>query len=226
MPSTVSAWRERCRSSLERSRARRDAASRARRRRIRARGGGLSVALVALAVAVTGAAIAVGRRAPTSAQTGLLSRGSGGPGAAAVQRALGLRATGHFGSTTDRAVRAFQRRQGLLVDGIVGPQTRAALGLGGSAPTGPQATSTGTTAPAASSGSSNLQQIAQCESGGDPHAVSANGTYRGKYQFTYESWRSVGGTGDPAAAPEVEQDRRAAELYSRGGSGNWPVCGR
>ena len=31
--------------------------------------------------------------------------------------------------------------------------------------------------------------------------------------------------GDPAAAPESEQDYRAALLYSRSGSSPWPVCG-
>jgi TolA-binding protein len=70
-----------------------------------------------------------------------------------------------------------------------------------------------------------LEAIAACESGGDPTAVSAGGTYRGKYQFDYGTWESVGGHGDPAAAPEAEQDYRAALLYSRSGSSPWPVCG-
>jgi hypothetical protein len=71
-----------------------------------------------------------------------------------------------------------------------------------------------------------LSSIAECESGGDPRAVSAGGTYRGKYQFSFATWRSVGGTGDPAEATETEQDRRAAKLYRTGGPGHWPVCGR
>jgi hypothetical protein len=67
---------------------------------------------------------------------------------------------------------------------------------------------------------------AQCESGGDPGAISSSGLYRGKYQFDPQTWRSVGGSGDPAAAPEAEQDRRAAMLYAQRGSSPWPVCGR
>lgn len=70
-----------------------------------------------------------------------------------------------------------------------------------------------------------LEAIASCESGGDPTAVSSDGSYRGKYQFDYGTWESVGGHGDPAAAPEAEQDYRAALLYSRSGSSPWPVCG-
>lgn len=72
---------------------------------------------------------------------------------------------------------------------------------------------------------STLEAIASCESGGDPTAVSSDGTYRGKYQFDYGTWESVGGSGDPAAAPEAEQDYRAALLYSQSGSSPWPVCG-
>lgn len=71
-----------------------------------------------------------------------------------------------------------------------------------------------------------LRAIAQCESRGDPRAISAGGTYRGKYQFSFSTWVSVGGEGDPAAASETEQDRRAAILYKTGGPGHWPVCGR
>jgi len=70
-----------------------------------------------------------------------------------------------------------------------------------------------------------LQAIASCESGGNPRAISSDGTYRGKYQFSTATWAGVGGTGDPAAASEAEQDKRAAMLYARSGSGHWPVCG-
>lgn len=71
-----------------------------------------------------------------------------------------------------------------------------------------------------------LQSIAQCESGSNPSAVSSNGLYRGKYQFDYGTWASVGGSGDPAAASEAEQDKRAAILYAQRGAAPWPVCGR
>lgn len=71
---------------------------------------------------------------------------------------------------------------------------------------------------------SNLDSIAQCESGGDPTAT--NGPYRGKYQFDQQTWNSVGGSGDPAAAPEAEQDQRAAMLQAQRGNSPWPVCGR
>lgn len=72
----------------------------------------------------------------------------------------------------------------------------------------------------------HLAAIARCESGGDPGAVSSTGMYRGKYQFSLQTWRAVGGKGDPARASETEQDRRAAILYRLHGAGQWPVCGR
>jgi hypothetical protein len=71
-----------------------------------------------------------------------------------------------------------------------------------------------------------LAAIAACESGGDPTAIGGGGLYRGKYQFDFQTWASVGGSGDPAAAPEAEQDMRAAMLYGRAGAAPWPVCGR
>ena len=73
---------------------------------------------------------------------------------------------------------------------------------------------------------STLDAIAACESGGDPTAVDASGTYYGKYQFDTGTWASVGGSGSPAAASEAEQDYRASLLYSRAGSSPWPVCGQ
>jgi Transglycosylase-like domain len=70
-----------------------------------------------------------------------------------------------------------------------------------------------------------LEAIAACESGGVPTTDTGNGFY-GKYQFTLETWAAVGGSGNPAAAPEAEQDMRAAMLYERAGATPWPVCGR
>ena len=70
-----------------------------------------------------------------------------------------------------------------------------------------------------------LDAVAACESGGNPAAVSSDGTYRGKYQFDSGTWQSMGGNGDPAAAPEAEQDMRAAMLMSQAGSSPWPICG-
>jgi hypothetical protein len=71
-----------------------------------------------------------------------------------------------------------------------------------------------------------LDRIAECESHGDPRAVSSDGTYRGKYQFDKSTWRANGGTGkDPAKASELEQDLMAAAVYRIRGSSPWPNCG-
>jgi hypothetical protein len=90
-----------------------------------------------------------------------------------------------------------------------------------------QARSAAMVAPVVGGGSApaGLEAIAACESGGNPSAVSADGTYRGKYQFDQQTWQSVGGSGDPAAAPEAEQDARAAALAAQRGSNPWPTCG-
>jgi hypothetical protein len=71
-----------------------------------------------------------------------------------------------------------------------------------------------------------LEAIAACESGGDPGAVSPDGTYMGLFQFDQGTWESVGGTGLPTEASAAEQEYRAALLYSRSGSSPWPVCGQ
>lgn len=72
----------------------------------------------------------------------------------------------------------------------------------------------------------NWPALARCESGGNPRAVSPNGRYRGLYQFSRPTWRSVGGAGDPARASSREQTTRAQMLYDRAGHRPWPVCGR
>ena len=200
-----------CEVAIHRARRRRSIADRLRTRARRLRSARGSAVTIAALVAIA-APLAL-----ASGGGGMLQRGSSGAAVQALQRALGVSATGNFGPVTARAVRAFQRSHGLSVDGIVGPQTSAALGIGGG---------TGVAAPrSSSSSSSTLARIAQCESGGNPAAVSADGRYRGKYQFTRATWRAMGGAGDPARAPEAEQDQRAAALLAREGTAPWPVCG-
>jgi resuscitation-promoting factor RpfB len=157
-----------------------------------------------------------------------LKVGSHGSAVKQVQRKLGVPTTGYYGTQTKAAVKRCQRSHRLHVDGVAGPATLRALGVhvrsasystGGTSP-----------APASSSQGSNvkvpavLKRIAQCESGGNPRAVSPSGQYRGKYQFDRATWRRWGGTGDPAAAPEAVQDRIALKLYRARGTAPWPNC--
>lgn len=71
----------------------------------------------------------------------------------------------------------------------------------------------------------NWAGLAQCESGGDPHSVSANGQYHGLYQFSVDTWQRMGGIGVPSEATPREQTYRAIKLYKTSGKGQWPVCG-
>jgi uncharacterized protein YabE (DUF348 family) len=91
-----------------------------------------------------------------------------------------------------------------------------------------QVISVGTKAyPTSVAGASNLDwaALANCESGGNPHAVDPSGTYYGLYQFSVGTWESLGGSGLPSDASPAEQTYRAETLYVRSGAGQWPVCG-
>jgi LysM repeat protein len=68
-------------------------------------------------------------------------------------------------------------------------------------------------------------KVANCESSGNPRAVNAAGYY-GLFQFDTRTWRSVGGSGNPANASAAEQLMRAKKLYAQRGASPWPVCGR
>ncbi len=57
----------------------------------------------------------------------LLKRGSKSETVKRLQRALSLDADGIFGSGTEKAVKAFQKSNGLAVDGLAGPDTLAKM---------------------------------------------------------------------------------------------------
>jgi peptidoglycan hydrolase-like protein with peptidoglycan-binding domain len=153
----------------------------------------------------------------TAASEVIVKRGDRGSAVRLIQQRLHITVDGVFGPMTERAVKRFQSRHNLVPDGIVGPLTRSALGLRAFSARSVRRTS-GIQLPAI------LRQIAECESGGNPRAISAGGRYRGKYQFSYTTWRNLGGTGDPAAAPEWLQDRLALKLYRQAGTAPWPNC--
>src|SRR4051794_36717811 len=153
----------------------------------------------------------------TDSRVVYVKKGDRGRAVKLIQRRLRLAADGVFGKQTLRAVKRFQRRKGLVADGVVGPVTRKALGLHPFARDSIKRTS-GVKLPRI------LKRIAECESGGDPTAVSKDGQYRGKYQFTRATWRHLGGSGDPADASEALQDKLALKLYRARGIDPWPSC--
>jgi peptidoglycan hydrolase-like protein with peptidoglycan-binding domain len=194
-------------------------AQRARRRRNALRGrAGVTLAVAVLSVTAAGA---LAQDAATPLAPGVQSTDT----VRALQQKLGVSADGVYGPKTRAAVKRFQRAHGLAVDGVAGPQTLAALGVAAAGPKAREAADQGSKDAPDGDGAATLQRIAQCESGGNPSAVSADGTYRGKYQFDRETWRAMGASGDPADAPEAEQDRIAAALLAQRGTAPWPACG-
>jgi len=70
-----------------------------------------------------------------------------------------------------------------------------------------------------------LEEIAQCESGGNWADDTGNGYYGG-LQFSLGTWQAYGGTGLPSDASEDVQIAIAAKMVKAdGGSyGAWPAC--
>ena len=70
------------------------------------------------------------------------------------------------------------------------------------------------------------QRLAECESHNNPRAVSSSGKYRGAFQFSIPTWRSLGYSGDPIDHPYATQLQAAKRLQARSGWGQWPSCAR
>ena len=103
------------------------------------------------------------------------------------------------------------------------------------APSSDGAVSTTTTAAPAAPGQPTAAQwdvLRQCESSGNYSIVSANGRYRGAYQFSQATWDWVAGLDhpgllgvDPSTAAPADQDAMALSLWIRRGWSPWPICG-
>jgi LysM repeat protein len=78
--------------------------------------------------------------------------------------------------------------------------------------------------PAFASDTSTLDAIAQCESTGNPRAsgpVTKAGGHFGLFQFDMQTWRSVGGKGNPRDASVAEQYKRAQMLMDKRDTQPW-----
>ena len=71
------------------------------------------------------------------------------------------------------------------------------------------------------------RETAECESGGDPNAIGAGGTYRGAFQFMKSTWRTSPKSpgGDPIDYDYRTQAVVAVMLKREMGSSPWPNCG-
>jgi hypothetical protein len=133
-----------------------------------------------------------------------------------------LAVDGSFGRLTLGAVKKFQRSKGLVIDGVVGPRTRKALGL--SAPVA--ATRSASTAINLAR-AAMWDRIAMCESSGRWNINTGNGYYGG-LQFDRSTWLSVNGDDfAPRAdlATRAEQITVANRLYAQRGLQPWACRG-
>jgi peptidoglycan hydrolase-like protein with peptidoglycan-binding domain len=175
-----------------------------------------------------------------------LTVGDRGAAVSQVQRALHRHATGYFGSGTRHAVTRFQRRHHLMKDGVVGPKTRRAMHLrvriiappapapapapAAAAAAAPQSTTTSssttqsTTTQSTAGGSTAIpSSVVQCESGGNPNAVSPY-SGGGLYGILDSSWQAFGGTAyapHPYDASPSQQGAIAQKILASQGPSAW-----
>ena len=139
----------------------------------------LALASLLTAAAGTTASLADSPGAEAGAASAVVTvrKGDRGRAVKAVQRRLRLTADGVFGPQTHRAVKRFQKRRRLEADGIVGPLTRRALRLQPFRASSVIRPRRKRSAPEDSAEGLPglprvLKRIAECESGGNPRAVS------------------------------------------------------
>ncbi len=152
---------------------------------------------------------------PYRSQNKILQRRLNALGAALV-------VDGGFGNKTLAAVKKFQRSKGLVVDGVVGPKTRKALGL-----TAPPAAAKPASLALNLARAAMWDRIAKCESGGRWNINTGNGYYGG-LQFNNATWLSVNGDDfAPRAdlATRAEQITVANRLYAKRGLQPWACRG-
>lgn len=81
-----------------------------------------------------------------------------------------------------------------------------------------------TTPPSAGGGAGGVwYELRMCESGDNYRENTGNGFY-GAYQFSEQTWTSLGYPGRPDLGPPAMQDAAARKLQAESGWGQWPAC--
>ena len=136
-----------------------------------------------------------------------------------------LRVDGIYGAQTERVVRAWQKANGLLVDGIAGPATMKTLEKASRLNNAQQVA---TPPPPPVPHYDQWLRLAVCESGSRWDYNGSSG-YDGGLQFAPSTWRAMGGRefADYAwGATPLEQMIVAERTLDASGWGAWPACSR
>ncbi len=205
--------------SKRRSRARRAEARKARSRDRRRQTGAI--------VAAASLTFAAGGALAQSGGTGSSAVRSAGSTVAALQSALGITPDGVYGPNTRRAVRNYQRNQGLAVDGIAGPVTLAHSASRARARAPRPAVRTASNGATASAPSATLAKIAAVRVRRQPGRGLAERPV--PREVPVLARRPGPSTAAPATRPPRPRPCRtaiAAALLAARGTQPWPVCGK
>jgi hypothetical protein len=69
----------------------------------------------------------------------------------------------------------------------------------------------------------DFARLRMCESSGN-YAINTGNGYYGAYQFDLRTWKGLGYSGLPSAAPPAVQDQAAQRLFDSRGWEPWPAC--
>jgi hypothetical protein len=87
----------------------------------------------------------------------------------------------------------------------------------------PQPTSSGRSGGSYTPAGGPWLELRECESS-DNYAENTGNGYYGAYQFSWQTWSSLGYPGRPDQEPPAMQDAAAQKLQARSGWGQWPAC--
>jgi N-acetylmuramoyl-L-alanine amidase len=169
--------------------------------------------ILAVAVAITVACL------PAQAAV-VLEVGSSGSNVVKVQKRLiqydylNGTADGKYGASTQAAVKLFQRRNGLPVDGKVGPSTAAALGVTLTSSGGGAETTSSTSASITSADHRLLSKLVYAEARGEP--------YKGKVAVAAVVLNRVRSSSFPNTISGVIYQKNAFSCVNNGSINNTP----